>query len=167
MPGCIGHGKSGSHTALEMEKMSPTIVHRTADADRDVVRKMVSRYGDDVIARVLRSQATDRKGQALEQFVVKTARCSHSIDGCPRFLVDADVLTLQGAAGCTKMSDTTITKLVEGGILPMHQVVPLAPRGICRTDLDRERARNAIARLKHTGRLVLGDTSATQSELFL
>ncbi len=81
--------------------------------------------------------------------------------------MDEDVLTLQGAARYTKTSDTTIKKLVDGGILPMHQVVPLAPWEIRRTDLDSERVRAVLAQLKHTGRVVRGDTSDTQPELFL
>ena len=46
------------------------------------------------------------------------------------------MLTLQAAARYTKTSDTTIKKLVDGGLLPMHQVVLFVPWEIRRTDLD-------------------------------
>ncbi len=163
----IVHWKGGSHTAFEMAKVSPKTVHRTADADLDVIRKMAPRYGDDAIARVLNKLGRRTgKGKPWSQTGVKTARRNHGIDGCVRSLVDEDVLTLQGAARYTKTSDTTIKKLVDGGVLPMHQVVPFAPWEIRRTDVDNERVRAVLARLKHTGRLVLGDTSDTQPELF-
>jgi hypothetical protein len=56
----------------------------------------------------------------------------------------------------------------------MHQrsahgrlVVPFAHWKIRRTDLESERVRAVLVRLKDTGRLVLGDTLDTQLELFL
>ena len=80
--------------------------------------------------------------------------------------MDADVLSLQGAARYTTTSDTTIKKLVDAGILPMRQVVPFAPWEIRRADLDSDPVRVVLTRLKQTGRVVLGDTSDTQPELF-
>jgi DNA invertase Pin-like site-specific DNA recombinase len=163
----IVHWKGGSHTAFEMAKVSAKTMHRTADADLDVIRKMAARYGDDAIARVLNKLGRRTgKGKPWSQTAVKTARRNHGIDGCVHSLVDEDVLTLQGAARYTKTSDTTIKKLVDGGVLPMHQVVPFAPWEIRRADVDSERVRAVLVRLKHTGRLVLQDTSDTQPELF-
>lgn len=163
----IVHWKGGSHTAFEMEKASPKTVHRTADADLDVIRKMAPRYGDDAIARVLNKLGRRTgKGKPWSQFAVHTARRNHGIDGRASSLVDPNVLSLQAAARYTNTSDTTIKKLVDGGILPMRQLVPFAPWEIQRTDLDSDRVRTVIARLKQTGRLVVGDTSETQPELF-
>ena len=163
----IVHWKGGSHTAFEMAKVSATSMHRTADADLDVIRKMASRYGDDAIARVLNKLGRHTgKGKPWSQLAVKTARRNHDIDGCALSLVDADVLSLQGAARYTTTSDTTIKKLVDAGILPMRQVVPFAPWEIRRTDLDNEPVRAVLTRLKQTGRVVLGDTSDTQLALF-
>jgi hypothetical protein len=73
---------------------------------------------------------------------------------------------MQGAARYTDTSDTTIKKLVDGGVLPMRQVVPFAPWEIRRSDFDNERVRAVLTRLKRTGRVVLGDTLETQRELF-
>jgi len=163
----IVHWKGGSHTAFEMEKVSPKTVHRTADADLDVIRKMAPRYGDDAIARVLNKLGRRTgKGKPWSQLAVKTARRNHGIEGHTHSLVDPQVLTLQGAARYTNTSDTTIKKLVDEGLLPMRQVVPFAPWEIQRTDLDSERVRSVLARLRQTGRLVLGNTSDTQPELF-
>jgi hypothetical protein len=163
----IVHWKGGSHTAFEMAKVSAKSMHRTADADLDVIRKMASRYGDDAIARVLNKLGRHTgKGKPWSQTAVKTARRNHDIDGRALSLVDADVLSLQGAARYTTTSDTTIKKLVDAGILPMHQVVPFAPWEIRRTDLDSDPVRVVLTRLKQTGRVVLGDTSDTQPELF-
>ncbi|MGH9160541.1 MAG: recombinase family protein [Vicinamibacteraceae bacterium] len=163
----IVHWKGGSHTAFDMEKVSPKTVHRTADADLEVIRKMVLRYGDDAIARVLNKLGRRTgKGKPWSEIAVRTARRNHDIDGCAHSVVDPEVLTLQGAARYTKTSDTTIKKLVDGGVLPMRQVVPFAPWEIQRADLDSERVRVVLDRLKQTGRVVLGDTSDTQPELF-
>lgn len=163
----IVHWKGGSHTAVEMEKVGPKTVHRTADADLDVIRKMAPRYGDDAIARVLNKLGRRTgKGKPWSQLAVKTARRNHGIEGHAHSLVDADVLSLQGAARYTTTSDTTIKKLVDGGILPMRQVVPFAPWEIRRADLDSDPVRAVLTRLKQTGRVVLGDTSDTQPELF-
>ncbi len=163
----IVHWKGGSHTAFEMDKVSPTTVHRTADADLDVIRNMASRYGDDAIARVLNKLGRRTgKNKPWSETAVKTARRNHAIEGCTHSVVDPDVLTLNGAARYTNTSDTTIKKLVDGGILPMRQVVPFAPWEIQRADLESERIRTVLARLKQTGRVVLGDTSDTQPELF-
>jgi DNA invertase Pin-like site-specific DNA recombinase len=163
----IVHWNGGSHTAFEMEKVSAKTMHRTADADLDVIRKMAPRYGDDAIARVLNKLGRRTgKGKPWSETAVKTARRNHTIDGCARSVVDEDVLTLQGAARYTKTSDTTIKKLVDGGLLPMHQVVPFAPWEIRRTDLDRAHVRAVLARLKDTGRVVLGDPSDAQPDLF-
>jgi DNA invertase Pin-like site-specific DNA recombinase len=163
----IVHWKGGSHTAFEMAKVSPKTVHRTTDADLEVIRKMAPRYGDDAIARVLNKLGRRTgKGKPWSEIAVKTARRNHDIEGCARSLVDPNVLTLNGAARYTNTSDTTIKKLVDGGILPMRQVVPFAPWEIMRTDLDSERVRMVLARLTQTGRVVLGDPSDTQPELF-
>ncbi len=163
----IVHWKGGSHTAFEMAKVSATSMHRTADADLDVIRKMASRYGDDAIARVLNKLGRRTgKGKPWSQTAIKTARRNHDLDGRALSLVDAAVLSLHGAARYTSTSDTTIKKLVDGGILPMHQVVPFAPWEIRRTDLDSDPVRVVLTRLKQTGRVVLGDTSDTQPALF-
>jgi hypothetical protein len=163
----IVHWKGGSHTAFEMEKASPKTVSRTTEEDLDVIRKMAPRYGDGVIARVLNKLGRRTgKGKPWSQLAVKTARRKHGIEGRVHSLADPDVLTLQGAARYTSTSDTTIKKLVDGGILPMHQVVPFAPWEIRRTDLDDPRVRAILEHLKRTGRVVLGDTSAMQRELF-
>jgi len=163
----IVHWKGGSHTAFDMEKVSPKTVHRTTDADLEVIGKMAARYGDDAIARVLNKLGRRTgKGKPWSQLAVHTARRNHGIQGRTSSLVDPNVLSLQAAARYTNTSDTTIKKLVDGGVLPMRQVVPFAPWEIQRTDLDRDRVRTVIARLKQTGRLVVGDTSDTQRELF-
>jgi DNA invertase Pin-like site-specific DNA recombinase len=163
----IVHWKGGCHTALEMEKANPKTVNRTAEEDLNVIRKLAPRYGDNVIAGVLKRLGRQTgKGKPWTQTAVKSARHNHKIEGQRRSLVDPEMLTLQGAAKYTGTSDTTIKKLVDAGILSMRQVVPFAPWEIRRADLDREPVRSVIEHLKRTGRLVLGGTSRTQRELF-
>jgi len=106
------------------------------------------------------------KGHAWSQQSVKSARRNHKIKGRAKTVDDPGVLTLHGAARYTATSDTTITKLVNAGILPMHRVVPYAPWEIQRSDLDSDRIRGILETLKRTGRLRLGDKSVTQEALF-
>jgi len=163
----IVHWKGGCHTAFEMLKATSKTVHRTAEENLEVIRKMAPRYGDDVIASVLNKLARQTgKGKPWSQTAVKSARRNHSIQGHARTVEDPEVLTQQAAARYAKTSDTTIKKLVDGGILPMQQASPFAPWEIRRSDLDSARVRAVLARLKETGRVVLGDTLATQEELF-
>ena len=163
----VVHWTGGSHTAFEMKKVSPTTVHRTAEADLTIIRKMAARYDDGAIARVLNKLGRHTgKGHPWSHTSVKTARRNHDIDGRSRALEDPHVLSLYAAVRYTDTSDTTIKKLVDAGILPMRQVVAFAPWEIQRADLDSERVRTIVAHLKRTGRLVLGDTSDTPGELF-
>jgi DNA invertase Pin-like site-specific DNA recombinase len=163
----IVHWKGGSHTAFAMQKPNPKTLTKTVDADLEVIRKMASRYGDDDIARVLTKLGRRTgKGKPWSTLGVKTARRSHGIEGRSTTLCDPELLTLQGAARYTDTSDTTIKKLVDGHVLPMRQVAPFAPWEIHRADLDREPVRAILARLRRTGRLVLGDTSGTQRQFF-
>jgi len=163
----VVHWKGGCHTAFEMPKPNSKTLHRTADEDLEVIRKMAPRYGDAVIAQVLnRLGRSTGKGKRWSQTAVKTARRNHRIKGRVCSLEDPHVLSLQGAARYTGTSDTTIKKLVDAGVLPMRQVVPYAPWEIQCADLDSPRVRAILEHLKRTGRLRLGDTSDTQQRLF-
>ncbi|MCC6850227.1 MAG: recombinase family protein [Deltaproteobacteria bacterium] len=163
----IVHWKGGSHTAFTMTKVGSKTVHRTADADLEVIRKMASRYGDTDIARVLNKLGRRTgKGKPWSALAVKTARRNHTIEGRRETIVDPELLTLQAAARYTATSDTTIKKLVDAGVVPMRQVVPFAPWEIHRADLETEPVRAIFEHLKRTGRLSIGDPSTTQPELF-
>src|SRR5206468_4632590 len=153
--------------AFAMPKVTPKTVSRTAEGDLEVIRKMAVRYGDADIARVLNKLGrTTGKGKPWSDTAVKTARHNHGINGRSHTLVDPEVLTLQGAARHTGTSDTTIKKLVDAGILAMQQLVPFAPWEIRHSDLETGRVRAILEHLKRTGRLVLGDPSAEQRDLF-
>ncbi len=163
----IVHWKGGCHTAFTMTKVSPKTVHRTTDADLEVIRKMAPRYGDADIARVLNKLGRRTgKGKPWSDLAVKTARRTHAIDGRNATLADPELVTLQAAARYTATSDTTIKKLVDAGVVPMRQLVPFAPWEIRRADLETERVRAILAHLKQTGRLVVGDPLETQRPLF-
>ena len=163
----IVHWKGGSHTAFTMTKVGPTTVHRTTDADLEVIRKMARRYGDADIARVLNKLGRRTgKGKPWSAVAVKTARRNHAIEGQAQTRADPELLTLQAAARYTATSDTTIKKLVDAGVLPMRQVVPFAPWEIRRADLETEPVRGIVDHLKRTGRLLIGDPSDTQRALF-
>jgi hypothetical protein len=150
-----------------MAKVGATPGHRTTDADLEVIRKMAGRYGDADIARVLNKLGRRTgKGKPWSDVAVRTARRNHAIDGRRETLADPALLTLQGAARYTATSDTTIKKLVDAGVLPMRQLVPFAPWEIRRADLDADPVRAILEHLKRNGRLLIGDQSGKQRELF-
>jgi len=112
----------GSHTSFTLQKPNVRTMHRTTDEDLEVIRKMAERYGDGDIARVLTKLGRKTgKGKPWSKTAVRSARKNHAIEGRAETLVDPDVLSLQGAASHTATSTTTIKKLVDAGVLPMHQ----------------------------------------------
>lgn len=163
----VVHWKGGAHTIFEMEKPNSKTAQRTAAEDLEIIRKMASRYDDAEVTRVLNKLGRRTgKGNRWTATAVKTARRNHGIEREPHAGCDSEILTMQAAARYTGTSDTTIKKLVDGGVLPMTQVTPFAPWEIRRADLDAESIRRILDRLKRTGRLTLKDTSAKQSNLF-
>ena len=164
----IIHWKGGSHTSFEMDKPPWYGIRKTAMEDLEIIGKMGTRYGDNVIAAVLNKLGRRTgAGKPWSQNRVKTVRRNYGIDGHSCTVDDPEILSLKGASRYTGTSDTTIMKLVNAGILPMNQVVPFAPWEIKRSDLDSAPVSNILQQLKKTGKLVLeGDTSALQVELF-
>lgn len=157
----------GSHTSFTLKKPNVGTMHRTTEEDLDVIRKMAPRYGDGDIARVLAKLGRSTgKGYPWSRTSVRSARNNHEIEGRAETRVDPDVLSLQGAARTTATSVTTITKLVNEGVLPMRQCVPYAPWEIQRSDLESPRLRQIFETLRQTGHVRLGDNSESQAVLF-
>ena len=118
----------GVHTSIEMPKPVAGKESRTTDEDLDIIRRMAVRYGDDQIANVLnRLGRRTGKGKRWNQSRVASARKRHGIAGQARTKPDPDVLSLNAAAAHAGVSDTTIRRLVEAGLLPCNQVAPRAP----------------------------------------
>ena len=150
------HWKGGAHTRFEMSKPRAGVGQKTADEDLEIIRKMGAKYGDNKIANVLtRLGRRTAKGKRWNQERVHTARRNHSIPGQGHTIEDHEVLSMNHAARHCGVSDTTIRRLVEAGILPMNQVVPWAPWEIKRSDLESETVRRIIDHLHETGKLVL------------
>jgi len=142
-------------------------MHRTTDEDLEVIRKMAERYGDGDIARVLTKLGRRAgKGRPGSRTAVRTARNHHGIKGRVEPRVDADVLSMQGAASYTATSTRTIKNLVDAGVLPMHQCAPYAPWGIQRSDLEGPRLRQIFETLRQTRYVRLGDKLESQAVLF-
>jgi len=69
---------------------------------------------------------------------------------------------MQEAARHSGVSDTTIRRLVDAGVLPKQQVVPWARWEIRRSDLESEPVQSIVAHLLETGKLVLEGNRLTQ-----
>ncbi len=162
------HWKGGTHTQFQMDKPRSAVGRKTAVADLELIRRMGVRYGDDEIARVLNKLGRRTgKGRRWSEERVHTARRNHSIPGQRRRKPDPEILTLGGAVKYCGVSDTTLRKLVEAGLLHIEQVAPWAPWEIQRSDLEAEPVCSIIERVKKTGKLDLeGDRSDLQPTLF-
>lgn len=162
------HWKGGVHTELTMPRPKPSAAQTTSMESLEIIRKMAVRYGDDQIASVL-NRLGHRTGKELRwnQTRVKTARRNHGIAGQKRAPCDPDILSLSAAAKYCRVSNKSIERLVERGVLPMQQVAPRAPWEIRRADLERDPVKSILDRLQSTGKLIIeGGDSAGQLHLF-
>jgi len=162
------HWKGGTHTRFEMPKPPSGVGRKTALEDVDIIRRMAVRYGDDEIARVLtkhkRHTATGKRWNVVR---VASVRQRYGISGRRHATSDPQLLTLAQAAAHGEVSDTTIRRLTEAGILEYAQVVPWAPWEIRRQDLESEPVLSLLRRVRETGKLDLqGVRSVGQQSLF-
>jgi hypothetical protein len=150
------HWKGGTHTTFEMDKPRSPVGRQTAVQDLELIRRMALRYGDDEIARVLNKLGRRTgKGKRWTQDRVHTARRNHSISGQRRRRPDPEILTLAGAAKHCGVSDTTLRKLVEAGLVHVDQIAPWAPWEIRRSELEAEPVHSILERVRKTGKLDL------------
>lgn len=165
----IIHWKGGSHTQFRMLKPLSGSGQKTALEDVDIIRKMGERYGDDEIARVLNKLGrTTGKGNRWNEHRVRSVRTRYAIAGHRRKPTNPNLLTLGEAAAYCEVSQTTIKRLVEAGILDKEQIVSWAPWEIEKTDLDSNAIQSILTSLKSTGKLDLGgDNSTLQQSLFV
>jgi DNA invertase Pin-like site-specific DNA recombinase len=162
------HWKGGAHAQIEMPRPRPATDCATPMEALDIIRRMAPRHGDDQIASVLNRRGySTGKGKRWNQIRVATARRNHSIAGQKRALPDPERVSLNEAARICGVSNCTIERLVEAGLLKREQAVPRAPWAILRSDLRAEPVRSVIERLLRTGKLILqGGSLENQSVLF-
>jgi DNA invertase Pin-like site-specific DNA recombinase len=134
----------------------------------EIIRQMAPRYGDDEIARVLNK--LDRrtgKGRRWNAQRVATAGSTYSIAGHSRSAPDPEILSLGRAAKHCGVSQGTIMRMVNSGVLNKHQVVPWAPWEIKRSELDSVEVQQVLTRLRQTGKLATKEhRSSNQMTLF-
>jgi len=163
----VVHWQGGVHTRFEMPRPTSASESRTAEGDIDLIRRMAQRYGDDQIASVLnRLGRRTGKGNRWNQHRVASARKRHAIAGRARTKPDPEILSLNAAAAHAAVSDTTIRRLVEAGLLRYEQVAPHAPWEIRREDLEADPVRGVIEQLRRTGKLDLRGAAGAQRHLF-
>ena len=149
------HWKGGCHTEFNFPKPRSAIHEKTSMEALDIIRKMSPNYGDDQIAAVL-NKAGHRtgKGKRWNQERVATARRKYSIPGQRRAPKRLTVLTQAQAAKYCNVSQYTIQRMVETGLLVNHQEVPLAPWEIIKADIDSPQVKAVLNHLKQTGELI-------------
>jgi DNA invertase Pin-like site-specific DNA recombinase len=149
------HWKGGCHTKLDLQRPRSGSEQRTSSDALDIIRQMAPTYGDGQIAAVLnKSGLRTGKGKRWNLTRVATARQTYSIAGHNRDQSNPSILSLGQAAKYCDVSQSTIRKLVEWGLLEAGQIVPHAPWEIRIIDLDSQPVRMTIERLKRTGKLI-------------
>src|SRR5215467_2445618 len=160
------HWQGGCHTTLSMKKpLSGAIKYKTPEQDIALIRKLSVRCDDGEIARVLSKLGrTTARGKRWNQTRVAYTRKLYSIPAADKAHRDPHILSLGQAVKYTKVSDTTLMKLMNKDILPYHQVVLYAPLEINKRDLDSDPVRSILEHLKATGVLVLEGVSLPRQE---
>jgi hypothetical protein len=160
--------KGGCHSRFEMAKPVSGVGRKTSLDDLEVIRAMAVRYSDSEIARVLNKLGRRTgKGNRWNMERVKTVRLRYGLKGEIGPAPERDVMTLGAAAKYRGVSQTTIKRLVASGVVPKGQLVPWAPWEIRRSDLDSEKVKEILERLRETGKLVIGgEDSKAQESLF-
>jgi hypothetical protein len=150
------HWKGGIHTELIIDRPKSRSVAKTSVEVVEIIRKMAVRYGDDQIASVLNQHGHHTgRGKRWNQDRVKSARRNYSIAGQKRKIPDPEILTLTQAAQFYEVSEKTILKLIDHGVLEATQVVARAPWEIRRSSLRAEPVTSIIEHLKTTGKLII------------
>lgn len=163
------HWHGGDHTEVFMKKpLSAVKKFRTSQKDIEIIRTMAVRYRDDEIARVLSKLGrTTAKGLRWNESRVASVRNKAGISPIKKADADSNILSLGQAVKYSGVSDTTLTKLINKGILKANQIAPYAPLEICMTDIDSEPVKSILDHLKLTGKLVFeGVTLPEQQRLF-
>ena len=164
----IIHWQGGCHTAFEMAKPRSGIGQKTEADDLEIIRKLSIRYGGGDIARVLNKLGrTTATGKRWNESRVGTIRGKYGIGGHIKTVKDGEVLTQAEAAKYLRVSETTIKRLVNEGVVENDQQIPWAPWEIKRCDLDGERVKKIVERLRATGKIIVEEEASTdQGNLF-
>jgi DNA invertase Pin-like site-specific DNA recombinase len=163
----IIHWQGGAHTKFTLPRPLPANrLHKTADEDRELIKKMAVRYSDAEIAQVLSKHGRKTgKGHRWTQSSVRIIRRKFGIKSAPA--KDPEILNMTQAQDYVGVSDSTLLRLIEHKLLPANQVAQHAPYEIRKADLDREPVARILNTLKTTGKLILqGDPLGNQQSLF-
>ncbi len=161
----IVHWKGGIHTQLEVPKPKGPATKTSTEA-LDVIRQMAPRYGDDLIASLLRKLG-HRTGRGLRwtRLRVADARRTYSIAGQTRTVPDPEILSLARAAKYCGVGKHVIERMAMKGFLTYQQIFPMAPWEIRRSDLDSEPLRPALEHYRRTGEYPIPGGKTNQLKL--
>ena len=140
------HWKGGEVTAIELPK-GRSGVHRYVSPPElvELIRTLAGEFTDAQIARILRrKKLLTPKGHSFMAYHVANVRLKHGIAPGPRVpLQGQDVYTAEQAAELLGVTNSTVIRWVEAGMLRGTQVTAGAPWRIVVTEQD-------IAKLKPT-----------------
>ena len=165
----IIHWQGGSHSSLTIPRPLPAnILHKTAEEDVEVIKKMAVRHNDTEIAKVLSKLGRKTgKGHRWTKSSVSTIRRKQGLKPGNKHGNDG-ILNLVEAKRYCGVSNSTLMRLIKADILPAVQVVQFAPYEIKQTDLDKDPVSTVLKMLKKTGKLILkGGVLANQKELLV
>lgn len=165
----IIHWEGGSHSTMDIPRPMPASkAHKTTEEDAEIIKKMAVRYDDGEIAKVLSKLGRKTgKGNNWDKNNVGTMRRRLGIKTAKK-IRDDEVLNLAEAARYCRVSNSTIMRLINEGVLLGNQIVQFSPFEIKRDDLDSGPVANILRILKKTGKLnIEGSMLANQTSLAL
>jgi DNA invertase Pin-like site-specific DNA recombinase len=149
------HWRGGCHTEYDLPKPRSAKHAKTSMEALSIIRKMSRNYGDDQIAAVLnKSGHRTGKGKRWNLQRVATLRRRHSITGQRTAPKRTEILTLAQASKYCNVSQHTIIRMVEMGLLKNYQEIPFAPWEIMKADINSPKIKSVLNHLKRTGKLI-------------
>jgi excisionase family DNA binding protein len=142
------HWRGGQHSQLRVRKpKSGEHGCRTPDEALAVIRSMAARWPDEHIAASLnRMGMRTGQGKTWTAHRVGSLRRVRGIHAYLSAEKDGEWLTMRDAAAALGVSNHTIRRLIQTGVLPAAQVVPDAPYQIRSSDLHSQAVSTVIAR---------------------
>ena len=142
------HWRGGQHSQLRVRKpKSGEHGCHTPDEALAVIRSMAARWPDEHIAASLnRMGMRTGQGKTWTAHRVGSLRRVRGIHAYLSAEKDGEWLTMRDAAAALGVSNHTIRRLIQTGVLPAAQVVPDAPYQIRSSDLHSQAVSTVIAR---------------------
>lgn len=162
----IIHWRGGVHTTGRTARPKYS-KRKTADEALEIIRSLAPKYEDGLIAAVLNKNGlVTGSGKRWNRSRVSFVRSKNAI-APPEQGSMSGFLNLKRASAEYGVSNHTISRLIQAGLVRNEQKVPLAPFELRREDFDSKRVRSILEKVRQGGPFELGgDVAEGQTSLF-